>query len=210
MSENMTNELTLEDLVKLSGLPLRTLRFYIQEGILQGPDTHGKYARYSQQHLDRLKLIQRLKNLRLPIQEIRHLLNNMTPEEISQIREYQDVLKPSMDMNLYNHSNKSTPPAPGSSALEYIHDLERGRENINSFNFHAAKAPMPQMPIEDDYSPKIIKKRETKEVKDQETWKRVAIYEGIELNVREPMTSEEEEKVKKLIEMAQKLFGENS
>ena len=61
-----TAELTIEELANQSGLPLRTLRFYIQEGILQGPDTRGKFARYSQQHLDRIELIRRLKDLRTP------------------------------------------------------------------------------------------------------------------------------------------------
>jgi DNA-binding transcriptional MerR regulator len=206
----MTNELTLEDLAKQSGLPLRTLRFYIQEGILQGPDTHGKYARYSQQHLDRLKLIQRLKNLRLPIQEIRHLLNNMTPEEISQIRQFQDVLNPAFYPSLPEDTNESIRPASGSSALDYIHDLERGRENIKSYKRDASTGPKPLMPSGNDFSARIKKNQNRKEVKDHETWKRVVIDEGIELNVREPMNSEEEEKVKKLIEMTQKLFGENS
>ena len=70
----MTDELTLEDLAVQRGLTLRTLRFYRQEGLLPGPDTRGKYARYSQQHLDRLELIRRMKDLRLPLQEIRQLI----------------------------------------------------------------------------------------------------------------------------------------
>jgi DNA-binding transcriptional MerR regulator len=208
--KNMTNDLTLEDLAKQSGLPLRTLRFYIQEGILQGPDTHGKYARYSQQHLDRLKLIQRLKNLRLPIQEIRHLLNNMTPDEISQIRQFQDDLNPANYLSFSEDINETIPTSPGSSALDYIHDLERGRENIKPFTKHYAEDSIDMNKMSFPPAPETIKKRKTKEVKDQEMWKRVVIDEGIELNVREPMNSEEEEKVKKLIELAQKLFGENS
>jgi DNA-binding transcriptional MerR regulator len=206
----MTNHLTLEDLATHSGLPLRTLRFYIQEGILQGPDTHGKYAKYSQQHLDRLKLIQRLKNLRLPIQEIRHLLNNMTPEEISQIRQFQDVLNPNKDKNSNKSFNESTPPSPGSSALDYIHDLEYGRENIKPVLDKYAEDSIFMNKMIFPTAPETVKKRKTKEVKDEETWRRVVIVEGIEMNIREPMNNEEEEKVKKLIELAQKLFGENS
>jgi DNA-binding transcriptional MerR regulator len=51
----MTDEFTLEELEKMSGLPIRTLRFYIQEGLLPGPDTRGKFARYSQKHLDTIR-----------------------------------------------------------------------------------------------------------------------------------------------------------
>ena len=48
----MNDELTLEDLVNISGLPIRTVRFYIQEGLLPGPDSRGKNARYTEEHLN--------------------------------------------------------------------------------------------------------------------------------------------------------------
>jgi DNA-binding transcriptional MerR regulator len=62
----MSIDYSLEELAKITGLSLRTLRYYMQEGILQRPDTHGKNARYSQKHLEQLEVIQRLKNLHVP------------------------------------------------------------------------------------------------------------------------------------------------
>jgi DNA-binding transcriptional MerR regulator len=128
----MTKELTLEDLATISGLSLRTLRFYMQEGLLQGPDTHGKNARYSQQHLDQLELIQRLKNLRLPLQEIHQLINNMTPEEVSQIRNYQDVFHSTMQQPELIVNDDAISSGAASSALDYIHGLEEDWHNILS------------------------------------------------------------------------------
>lgn len=78
----MTNEFTLDDLVTRSGLTIRTVRFYIQEGLLEGPDTRGRFSLYSQRHLDRLEVIKLLKELRLPLVEIRKLLDSMSPDEI--------------------------------------------------------------------------------------------------------------------------------
>jgi len=206
----MTNDLTLEDLVRISGLTLRTLRFYIQEGLLQGPDTHGKFSRYSQLHLDRLEMIHRLKNLRFPIKEIRHLLNNMTPEEINQVRRYQDILNPNLNKDVGGNIQESLNAKPGSSALEYIQNLENGRENIQSVTGSPARVPAaPRQPANVPRSMPIYK-NQVHAMTDQETWKRIVIDEGIELNVREPRDIDEELKVRKLIEYARMLFGKQS
>ena len=53
----MDDDLTLEELAKLSRMPLRTLRYYITEGLLIGPDTRGKNASYPRLNLERLEMI---------------------------------------------------------------------------------------------------------------------------------------------------------
>jgi DNA-binding transcriptional MerR regulator len=206
----MTKELTLEDLAQHSGLPLRTLRFYIQEGILQGPDTHGKFSRYSQQHLDRLEVIQRLKNLRLPLQEIRHLLNNMTEEESSQLRQFQDVINQDIFKIKTIQSKKPAISDQGSSALEYIHDLERGRKNIRSAFDDSFNGPPLVNHSRSVPSSKGMIFSQDQPIDDQETWRRIVLDEGIELNIREPGNIDEEQKVRKLIVFARKLFGNQS
>ncbi len=205
----MNDNLTLEDLGTMSGLTLRTLRYYIQEGILQGPDTHGKFSRYSQQHLDRLELIQRLKNLRLPLQEIRHLLDNMTPEELSQVRQYQDVLKYTLENPIIDHSAPES-RKEGASALEYIQNLERGRESVRSISKPMpAPRPLPQAP-----SPALFQDTDTLKNQTtpgtQETWSRTILHEGIELNIRHPNNADAQKKIEQLIDFAQNLFGDQS
>lgn len=204
----MTEDLTLEDLATMTGMTLRTLRYYIQEGILQGPDTRGKNARYSQEHLDRLELIQRLKNLRLPLQEIKQLLNNMTPEEISQIRKYQDILHLDRKMKYGNiHESFSK---PGSSALDYIQNLQRGRENIQSLSISNSSPNDALRRPEENIQPQLIQKYPSDTKSNQENWRRIVIIEGVELNIREPSGTNLERKINKLIEFARKLFGNQS
>ena len=78
----METKLTLEELADQSGLSIRTIRYYIQVGLLDGPDTHGKFASYSPEHLDRLELISRLKErTHLPLEEISKLFRHGTPEQ---------------------------------------------------------------------------------------------------------------------------------
>jgi DNA-binding transcriptional MerR regulator len=202
----MTKELTLEDLSNITGLSLRTLRFYMQEGILEGPDTHGKNARYSQKHLDQLEVIQRLKNLHVPLQEIRHLLNNITPQEITRLRKYQEKLQPTLneDKSIY----AMEPPAykPGESALGYIRSLE------NKWNDHQVYSE-PRIDLSRSTPPAssaIPESIHYSQFDNQETWSRIVIEDGIELNIRQLIKLEELEKLVKLVEYARDLFGHQS
>ncbi|MHC1740616.1 MAG: MerR family transcriptional regulator [Anaerolineaceae bacterium] len=202
----MSDNLTLEDLSNKSGLTLRTLRYYIQEGILQGPDTHGKFSRYSQQHLDRLELIQRLKNLRLPLQEIHHLLENMMSDGPSQVKQSQDFLKYSLEDSV-NEMSLPEPQNKGESALEYIQKLERGRESVRSFSKPVPK-PAPSSPSSSN-NQVLSPQKENLNQETQETWSRTILQDGIELNIRYPKNVEEQKKIKQLISYAQNLFGDH-
>ncbi len=200
----MTEDLTLEDLATRSNLTLRTLRFYIQEGILPGPDTHGKNARYSREHLDRLELIQRLKDLRLPLQEIKQILDNMTSEEISKVRHYQDLLQLTTRRPRSNKSNKVAPAGTPSDALDYIRSLELGRQNVrvlmeSKVDFlNSMPAPV--------ILPDLINIPDDQSNPGEETWTRIALADGIELNIRTNLGKEERQKITKLIALARSMF----
>jgi len=78
----MTQEYTIEALSKLVGLQRRTIRNYITQGLLRGPDSLGRNARYTDYHLKRLKLIKQMKLvLNLSLSEIRRLLNTAGANE---------------------------------------------------------------------------------------------------------------------------------
>ena len=52
--------MTLAELAEASGLPARTIRFYISRGLLDGPAKSGRGAAYSPGHLTRLGQIKKL------------------------------------------------------------------------------------------------------------------------------------------------------
>jgi len=205
----MIKEWTLEDLATISGLTLRTLRFYMQEGLLQGPDTHGKNARYSQQHVDQLELIQRLKNLRLPLQEIRQLINTMTPEEVSKIRHYQDILhsalqQPGMIVKEINSSYGTD-----SSALDYIHTLEQDWSNLQKIS----NSPGKKQRIQPSHAPSPS--GVSNEISDptsspQETWNKIIIDDGLELHIRQPQGLDKQAKIARLVEYGRNLIMDRS
>ena len=67
--------MTLADLATESGIPARTIRFYIARGLLSGPVKAGRGAAYTAQHLARLGEIQKLQSAGRTLSEIIHLLS---------------------------------------------------------------------------------------------------------------------------------------
>lgn len=199
----MNDELTLEDLVNISGLPIRTVRFYIQEGLLPGPDSRGKNARYTEEHLERLEWIQRLKEHHRPLREIRILLNNMTPREIKALLNGQEKMQEYLsNFNVKGEDAIDHLPV-GNSALDYIRSVE-GKEGKTqevtdptvNLNLSASAS----------VSPSSIDIRES--------WQRIVIGDGIELNLKLPIRSEDKARIDELIAFTRRLFrniknGEN-
>ena len=74
---------TLDELGSLVDLPRRTVRYYIQIGLLNRPGGVGRGAHYSTQHLDQLLEIRKWQQAGLSLDRIRELLSTneeaMTP-----------------------------------------------------------------------------------------------------------------------------------
>ena len=63
--------LDIQALVSQSGVPRRTIHFYVQQGILPPPQGAGLAASYNEEHLLRLRLIPVLRREGLRLDEIR-------------------------------------------------------------------------------------------------------------------------------------------
>lgn len=74
---------TMPDLERESGVPARTIRFYIAQGLLQPAYGRGPTATYDSDHLLRLRYIQHLKDERLSLSDIQERLNSLTPDDIA-------------------------------------------------------------------------------------------------------------------------------
>ena len=74
---------TMPDLERESGIPARTIRYYIAEGLLQPAYGRGPTATYDSDHLLRLRFIQHLKDERLSLSDIQERLSTLTPDDIA-------------------------------------------------------------------------------------------------------------------------------
>ncbi len=68
-------ELSLRDLCAQTDTTARTVRYYIQQGLLPPPDGAGRGASYSPDHVRRLETIKLLKARHLPLAAIRGQLD---------------------------------------------------------------------------------------------------------------------------------------
>ena len=140
----MSTEYTLEELAQLLRINPRTIRSYIQQGLLRGPDSMGRNARYSDYHVKRLQTIRQLKDdHNLPLSEIRRLVTMAAPDEDIQIRlvpvraAEEEIMQSPAEAPKEEESKRS-------SALDYVRARRaagRGRSKIED-----ALAASPEMP----------------------------------------------------------------
>lgn len=66
---------SLEDLARLTNLSVRTIRYYIQEGLVGRPVGEKRMAYYTARHLEQLLTIRKWQAAGLSLERIRELLN---------------------------------------------------------------------------------------------------------------------------------------
>ena len=213
----MTQEYTIESLSKLVGLQRRTIRNYITQGLLRGPDSLGRNARYTDYHLKRLKLIKQMKLvLNLSLSEIRRLLNTVGANEdltFGDIKlaagsmphdeteaESSGLSEAMAPMSAMPASSPEAEPAPEEdeiSALDFIRQrkaLTEGTPALRHRGRHRSGRPAPVGgPIEDllqqlrDLLANAAVSRKTR----GEEWVRLQITPDIEIHVRGHLSSEQ-------------------
>lgn len=68
------NNFTLDDIAVLAELPRRTVRYYIQSGLINRPQGIGKGAYYTQRHVEQLLLVRKWQLAGLSLERIGELL----------------------------------------------------------------------------------------------------------------------------------------
>jgi DNA-binding transcriptional MerR regulator len=71
---------TFNELCSLVELPVRTVRYYIQKGLVSPPEGSRKGAYYTKKHLDELLAIRKWQRAGLSLERIRELLFEGTTE----------------------------------------------------------------------------------------------------------------------------------
>ena len=81
----------ISELADAAGVSIRTVRYYITEGLLPPPVTAGAKSYYTEEHRDRLIVIGRLKDAYLPLRAIRQQLAEMDDAAIHEMALATDV-----------------------------------------------------------------------------------------------------------------------
>lgn len=77
---------SLAELCALTDTPLRTARYYVQQGLVDKPVGETRAARYGQQQLDQLLLIKKWTGSGLSLDRVRELLAGTKPEVPARVR----------------------------------------------------------------------------------------------------------------------------
>jgi DNA-binding transcriptional MerR regulator len=77
--------LSIEELAREAGVPVRTVRYYISQGLLPGPAARGRAAAYDDEHLARLRLVRRLVEQHVPLAEQRDRLARLSGNDVERL-----------------------------------------------------------------------------------------------------------------------------
>lgn len=81
----MTATYKLEELAAEAGVSPRTVRYYVQRGLLPAPEFRGKDTAYGREHLLRLLAIKQMQQAHMPLDEIQVRLASATITELEKI-----------------------------------------------------------------------------------------------------------------------------
>lgn len=89
---------TLKELTEKTGVTARTIRYWIAENVLMGPITQGAQASYTEDHVSRIREIQRgqkegrtLAQLRVSSWSVYEDIKNMFEDRVTHIRVSDEV-----------------------------------------------------------------------------------------------------------------------
>jgi len=209
------SEHTIAELSALTGLSVRTIRYYVAEGLIPSSGMEGPGTRYPQATLARLRLIAKLKDAHLPLAEIRKRLRALGDAEVQELA------------GTGPGGGAGPAEAPADSALDYIRsvlgegkhrpDVEPLRLSSTALLQRAAWPPMaseatpatPATPSAPATSSEPPAPPEPPEPFERSRWDHVVITPDIELHIRRPLSRRDIKMVERLLAFARQLQGED-
>jgi DNA-binding transcriptional MerR regulator len=200
MPDETTSTYTLADLCDLADVTPRTVRYYIQQGLLRSPEVAGPSTRYDEGHLWRLRLIRQLQREHLPLAEIRNRLSALTDDEARALT-----------------GGQST--AIRESAIDYITGILDSRgvrggarpAGVSLSMPMAVPSPAPFAASQPPSKPVLSGPAGSVPTQpDRSQWERVALTPDVELHIRRPLSRDHNRRVDRLISIARQLLEEDT
>jgi DNA-binding transcriptional MerR regulator len=173
----------LNDLCRQGDVTPRTVRYYVQQGLLPSPGL-GAGARYDLGHLARLRLIRRLQREHLPLAEIRRRLEGLDDAGVQTLLE-----------------------APPASAVDYVRAVLGGSgQGTVPARRPPPLPPAPPVARASPPSPSGSGRPARPVTADRAQWERIALTPDVEVHVRRPLSREDIRRLDQLLEKARALF----
>lgn len=128
----------IDELARASGMSVRTVRYYVQRGLLPAAAFRGKDTAYDHGHLVRLRAIRRLQEAFFPLEAIAVELDGRTAHEIEAIADGRVALVAPVDdddtstvtSTVTSTSTSTSTAASTTTSREARHEDDRGRAEI--------------------------------------------------------------------------------
>jgi DNA-binding transcriptional MerR regulator len=180
---------SIADVAAVTETPIRTIRYYIAQGLLPSAGKTGPAARYDGAFVARLRAIRRLQEAHLPLAVIQATLEGLDEAGVREIVERPEQV-------------------PADSASDYVKRLLSG-ESAPGVREQSVDYPdtlfmaAPGMPAAwPDLSEPTVEPAPP----DRSHWERIVLAPGVELHVRRPNARASTKRVERLVEFAQQLF----
>jgi DNA-binding transcriptional MerR regulator len=220
------SNLQIHELAKKAGVSVRTIRYYIEEGLLPTPSPRGRYSVYSEDYLERIELIRILKERFLPLKQIRTRLDSLGAEEVRMA-----LAQERAQLEAETHRVREAVPEGGDEnlgALEYVNSLLKRQPGRSGISSSAIKSPLSlsQSRISTSVSqptpqpahaqrlfappsPQLSPITQAAPAQEGEVWERVRLIPGVELHIQKPVEEDNLEKLEQLKRFACQLFNIN-
>lgn len=86
-----TTTYKIDDLARAAGTSARTVRYYVQRGLIPAPAFKGRDTAYAHEHLVRLRAIRRMQEAFFPLDAIAIELERRSLDEIEQIADGKEL-----------------------------------------------------------------------------------------------------------------------
>ena len=194
MPNKKQKKYTIDDLSELTGHSRRTIRYYIQEGLLDSPAGRGKGGFYFNRHLSQLQLIKQLQEKGMSLSSIsKYMERDHEPRE-----------------EVYYKNNKSTMNYKMSEdafplAKQRADMMKKKMDKISNKEMlqkeEAETEPRSLFFNKDFYAPAPQSKRDV--------WVKYEIAPGLEINIRRDIEKKQKRKIDDIIRIAREILGKD-
>jgi DNA-binding transcriptional MerR regulator len=191
MTHRDERQYSLQELADTAGVSIRTIRYYIGEGLLPAPAGAGPQSHYTESHAQRLRAISLLKDRYLPLKEIRRALAGLDDAEVARLID--ELAGPSGVLE-----SRRLPEAPAAAPL--ASESKAFYSAADYIDAALEESPSRRRLTRSRYEARSIEERD-----ESEAWRRIEIADGVELLVREDRYRRRRDQLSWLIDWARKV-----
>ena len=165
----------------------RPIRYYVSIGLLPSPEQAGPKTRYTEGHVQRLRLIRHLQRQHLPLAEIGEQIAKLDDEAVEAALDGDVVARPTDSaLDYINRIRAGQPTEPGAKEVTPKDDWASAQRPAEPY---PAKPPKAQLDT-------------------RTRWERVPLSESVELHIRHPMDRRTRQQLEHYIQLGREMFEE--